>query len=417
MRPLRHVIAIPLAILTASVTGASAPATGRAPIVVGCGVAAPRVQQWRTLTDGPLTLRTIRCFDLPNEWRSPLQLSPDGRSVFTFDAKNGLFIAPTAEGGKVCRAPLTLGVNIIGSGGDYWPAVWRSDSRGVWAADQRIMAPRGGWALEPKRPVVVSLNGQIRRMPALLNPSGGLDGIFWIGDGGLALATLGAGGGYYKPELSNATPTLALIDARRGRIIQTAPMTAITGLPFNSVSGVSGVVDRHGRPRVLMWFGPDRWYEWTPGAAPRHVLPGNKSRPKFSLTPDGLRVLIATGLSATGMICEHNPKCPPPTPVTGVAAELRDVETGKLIWEIRATARMFSSTMRPVTSRDGRYALITLPGDGQVRDTIALIAMSDGRIVQRVNQAPGGGTAGFGADGRSVWVGDGMSVAVYDLRD
>ncbi|MBS0480197.1 MAG: hypothetical protein JSR79_12990 [Proteobacteria bacterium] len=335
----------------------------------------------------------------------------------TFDTKNGLFIIPMAEGGKAVRAPLTLGVNTIRSGGDYWPAVWRSDSRAVWAADQRIMAPRGGWALGPKRPVVVSLGGRVQRMPALLSPAGGLDGIYWIGNDGLALAALGAGGSYYKPELPNPTPTLALIDARRGRIIQTAPMTATMGLPFKLVSRVAGGVDGQRRPRVLMWFGPDRWYYWAPGIAPRHVLPGNKSQPFFALAADGAHVLISTGLSARGMICEiwSRSTCPPPTPVTGVAAELRDLQTGKLVWEIRATARYFSSINQPVVSRDGRFALITLPGEGDVRETTALISMADGRIVQRVNQASSG-SAGFSMDGRSLWIADRMSVAIYDLR-
>jgi hypothetical protein len=57
----------------------------------------------------------------------------------------------------------------------------------------------------------------------LKNVAGRLDGIRWVGGGGLALAEFGTKGHYYRPEHDDPTPSLAIVDGRRGRVLQNCP--------------------------------------------------------------------------------------------------------------------------------------------------------------------------------------------------
>jgi hypothetical protein len=129
-------------------------------------------------------------------------------------------------------------------------------------------------------------------------------------------------------------------------------------------------------------------------------------------------VLIMRGLSATGILCEieSTGPCPPPTPVSGPIAELRAVETGKVIWSLAGTATMFSNDGMPVISPDGRVALISMPSGLRQDNAAALIDMASGKVLQQV---PSSGALasrfGFSADNRTAWVGGYDRLAYYHL--
>jgi hypothetical protein len=121
-------------------------------------------------------------------------------------------------------------------------------------------------------------------------------------------------------------------------------------------------------------------------------------------------------LSATGTICELNPKCPPPTPQSGPIAELRDIETGKLIWSINGTAKTFSGTNVPAISPDGRLALISMPQREGPYATTALVDMISGKVLQEVpNPWNTECTTSFSPDGKTVWLSGGSRIVTYRL--
>jgi hypothetical protein len=123
------------------------------------------------------------------------------------------------------------------------------------------------------------------------------------------------------------------------------------------------------------------------------------------------------GLSAKGIICEHNPKCPLPIPSSGVIAELREIRSGKVIWSVTGTAPMFSNDGMPAISPNGRYALISMPTSYQ-GETAALIEMASGKILHRI---PSSGAFhsrfGFSSDSRSAWVSGYSRLAEYRIRE
>lgn len=418
---MRACFLLPIALLApnAERAGAGPPQAATVKLVsIGCPNGVPIT--WAQPVDtGPVRLSIVRCIGgVPGYSFGRFQLSPDGRHLFANDPKKGVWIWAMAGGGSVF-APLTnagAGMSFIGADTTIG---WRRDSRGLWAAGQPIMTPRGGWALGALRTSAIALDGRSAALPSLLHPSGNLDQIAWIGGDGFALATFGNRGGYYKPELPNPDPRIALIDARRARIIATMRLPdapRLKGMKL-SVVALSGVMNARGLPHVVMWMGQDRWFDWNGGGAPREAaLPAYNGWVKFALTGDGRRVLIAPGLSATGMICERNPKCPPPTPQTGAAIELRDLATGELVWSLRRTATNFSRSEQPAISSDGRHALILLPVEGSQRETVALIDMRDGRVVQRLGMAGDAQSFGFTADGRTIWIGGHSTVAIYRFR-
>ena len=277
------------------------------------------------------------------------------------------------------------------------------------------MKPRGGWAVGPLKPFIASIDGKARPLPALVSSAGPLDEVHWIGNAGLAIALFGAKGGYYRPEHPDPSPTIAWVDARAGRVIKAVPLTDLVPTSLsNSIDQIAWRVDGHGRIDVLLTLAPDRWILWEQGKAPRRVPIDVKpwQRP-YALGPGGRTVLIMRGLSATGIICEHNPNCPRPSPRTGVIAELRDVDSGKVIWSITGTANLFSNDGVPAISPNGRYALISMPSE-YGKESAALVEMASGKILQRI---PSSGALhsklGFSRDNKRAWISGYSRVAEY----
>lgn len=103
---------------------------------------------------------------------------------------------------------------------------------------------------------------------------------------------------------------------------------------------------------------------WDQGESPRIISIHNRTaRTSYTLSMDGNKVLIMGNLSATGWICEFNNPCPRPTPQSGMIAELREINSGRLVWSITGTAQHFSNSELPAISPDDQYALITRPDD------------------------------------------------------
>ncbi|BCG70635.1 hypothetical protein MesoLj113a_17930 [Mesorhizobium sp. 113-1-2] len=183
------------------------------------------------------------------------------------------------------------------------------------------------------------------------------------------------------------------------------------------IKAVGSRISRDGRVHILAAFTNEKWLSWIEGEPP-HIVPiGLKTRgPSFTLSPDGLNVLLMGNLSATGPICEFGNACPDPTPVTGMIAELREISTGQLVWRIHGTAYEFQSGAAPAVSADGRYALISMPGH---TSTSALVEMATGKIVQQIGtlQHAGPQRLGFSPQSNVAWVVAGTLMATYQLTD
>jgi hypothetical protein len=97
-----------------------------------------------------------------------------------------------------------------------------------------------------------------------------------------------------------------------------------------------------------------------------------------------------------------------------VLAALHDVETGRLLWSIRATADNDFEFPTPAISPDGRYALVGLMPEAGKAPRIALVAMNDGTVVQTLPPPSGAQySMGFAQSGRVVWTHSSGLTALY----
>lgn len=387
-----------------------------APPKSACGVTG---EDLTPIGDGPLVLAAIHCLEVADSipgGASPPAPSADRKAFFMFDVSSGLWLGEI--GSKATLRNIEADVTALNAFEHDQPFTWSDRGHSVFGVRQNKMKPRGGWALGPLKPFVASINGEVRTLPTLVSPAGPLDEIHWIGNAGLAIVLFGAKGGYYRPEHRDPLPTIALVDAHAGRIIQSLPLADLTPNPsVNGINQVAWRVDRRDRIEALITLAPDRWILWAQGKMPRRVPIDVKPwHTPYALSPDGQSVLIMRGLSATGIICERNPKCPPPTPSTGVIAELRDVRSGKVIWSVTGTAPTFSNDSMPAISPNGRYALISMPTSHQ-GETAALIKMASGEILHKI---PSSGAFhsrfGFSSDNRVAWVSGYSRLAEYRIR-
>jgi hypothetical protein len=293
------------------------------------------------------------------------------------------------------------------------PFHWLADSVEVIGVKQD--RDNHGFALGALRPFLFTNAGKETPLPSLSHTNGPLDEIVWIGDGGMAFAAFGNQGSHYKPEHHDSNPAISLVDAKSGKVLEAVEIASISGLPAKKdLAMVASRIDRTGRVRILAAWVPDRWMLWDQGERPR-VLPfRNKTADaSYTLSPDGTKVLMMGNLSATGVICEFRNPCPSPTPRSGIIAELKEVDSDRLIWSISGTAYQFSSSKIPAISPDGRYGLLTIPGD---TDDIALVSMTDGAVIQRFRM-PGWAslTLGFTHDGRQAWIAGGATMATFNI--
>lgn len=382
-----------------------------APTVINCaGDWTKTVESLEPRPGGPATLSAIHC--LPIAQRGyPVSLSPDGNKIFSFHHAKGLWIG----GLNQTDASHTFQGRVFSSalGSKTVPFEWLADSSEVMGVKQN--SNRGGFALGPLQPYLFTNDGRQTRLPALSHPNGPLDEIFWIGGAGLAFATFGTNGAYYQPEHEDLNPTISLVDAKAGQVLEEIETAAIPGLPsYKNLAAVASRVDKRGRVRVLVTWLPNTWMLWDQGESPRILPIHNKTaRASYTLSMDGTKVLIMGNLSATGLMCERHDPCPTPTPQSGMIAELRDVSSGRLVWSIMGTAKQFSNSDLPAISPDDQYALITMPGD---HEDIGLVSMTDGSVLQRFRM-PGWGslTLGFSSDSKQAWITGGATMANFNI--
>lgn len=408
------------------------------------------------LGPGPARLATISCLALPHVQAYPLPpvVSPDGRFAASWqDREDSPLNLVPLDGSPGIGLHNRVAVRNFGAGIDprLEALAWRSDGSALWSVEQRAIRP-SGWALSGLTPILVDRSGKVRRFAPPEHPAGPLDGLAWVGGDGLAIAQFGTPGGRYRPEHRDPSPTFAMLDVPGRRILDTLTAADAEALRLRAGANngfglfdVAAVRLRDGRLRALLQLeamaGPSRpldpaagagkmpslpaaWLVWTQGEKPVQLAPSfDVPFGRAELTPDGSHILAWRALQPKGIIIhECYDSCPPrkpPTPVEGVVAALVEASSGRTLWSLEAQAgEHWSRFGGPVISPTGKLALIPLPDAGK-RQSIALLSMADGRILQRFSPAcsscypPG---FGFVRGGRKMWIGTVGRLAFYDLK-
>jgi hypothetical protein len=414
-------VMITAALALAGDAASSAPAR-RPTLATGCPTDLTR--DFAERADGPLRLARVQCHGWPSSpfGATPPSVSPDGGSIAGYGLGLGLFAGRIEPAAKFTTWPVALesGASRPGPEAKATSAfLWDRRSRMLWTALQDHRKP-GGWATGPMRPAQALPDGRLRMLPALASPSGSLDAMLWINGDGLALAQFGTRGAYYRPEQPNPTPTVAFVDAARGRILDEAPLSRIVpelrpdSPPSVQLLTAAATRPPHGKPRALFRTASS-WVVWTQGDPPRRLSdPYLGERVDLTLSPDGRKVLVGRRLPTSSM-CTRDGKCEVGPRVEGVVAALHDLSTGARLWTVTGEDVWGSATLDPAFSPDGRWLLIGLPRvDGET--DVAVVSVADGKVLQRLGSR---GTTryamGFTASGREAWISAGGATAFYDV--
>jgi hypothetical protein len=403
-----------------------APAQPAAPPRINCPDPYPVTADLMPAGASPLVLAQIYCLKLRQTYfpTSAPMISPDGQSIAYYEHDTILRVGRLDGRGGWTDYQADLGVFATFELDKYRAAravAWASHSRFLWTATHERERPLG-FAVTAMRPVHTLEGGGLQPLPPLQYGAGPLDALLWAGGDGLAVAQFGTRGGYYRPEHQDPAPTFAIVDAARGLVLDSLLFDAIAPLRLRGPSTPPRVLVRNaaatvlpdGKVRVLLSVG--QWVVWTQGEAPR-VLPdpyGGDQLSRIALSPDGARVLVGRLLRTEGGMCIRLTGCTPGRPVEGILAALHDLETGRALWSIRATATNDYEFPTPAISPDGRYALVALMPQGD-RPRIGLLSMTDGAIVQTIPAPAGSYTMGFVRGGRAVWTQGYGVAALYDF--
>lgn len=426
------------------------------PIDVPAAVPCPdntRRTEFEPLDQGPARLASIHCLDLPRgqEYQQPPIMSPDGQSIAFWDSgQDNLLDIVSFDFSPGVRRSNRVTFRHFGSVLNYErqdALAWRTDGSALWTVEQQVMRP-SGWALSGLTPVLIGRDGTVQRFVSPRSEGAPLDAISWVGGDGRAVAQFGTRGGYHRPEHDDPSPTLAMIDVPRGRILHSVTASDAEALQLRAGShngfglfDVAAVQLGDGRLRALLQlervadrtvparrsaqhrFHPAMWLLWTEGQRPVPLTPVfDEHFARAELTPDGSHILAWRALQPDGLIthdCRNCPPDPPPTPVDGTVAALIDAQSGRTIWNLSARATVFWNRFGgPVISPAGTYALIPVPAEND-RQIIALLSMTDGRILQRFSlglRSSHPQSFGFTRGGRQMWIAILNRVAVYDLN-
>jgi hypothetical protein len=393
------------------------------PLVHGCRMTPEIATRYAPNAPGPARLAELHC--VPSGVVNSLLdvgMAPDGDGIFLLEQRKGLSVGGLHDDAK----PALLAIDPTFLRLAYASEVgfrWSSKSDFIWGVTQEFALP-SHFPTTPLRPIRIGRDGAVTPLKDLVSPPGELDGVLWVGGDGLALASFGLHADRYRPPHS-ADPVLAIVDFRRGAVRQQIAVKdlELAGEPhsWNGVLDTVATLRPDGNVRVLLRLGPPpTWFLWDVGHAPQPVTLPFADRERqvgVSFLARGDRVLVQPPLWPSGMICEHNPNCPAPTPVTGPLAALYDLRTRHVVWQIEATAAYFANGVDTAVSPDGRYAIINVPpnvNDGYPR--AALISLADGKILQTF-RGPWNSRchSGFAADGRSFWLSGGTLFVVYRL--
>jgi hypothetical protein len=391
---------------------------------------------------GPLELAKVFCQRVQIDFKQVAMVSPDGRSVMYLQggsdyAAESKVLQVARFGARDSWSSYALNMGALWQFGQAARSVpaygWASASSGIWTATREKIGP-SGITSSGLQPVFISLeDGTTRLFDPPRHEAGPLDGLLWADGDGLALAYFGARGQSYQPQRHDRHPTFAMIDAKRGAVLDTLPFDVFERLKdayyIANVNNAAATRLKNGKVRAVL-SALDQWVVWTQGEPPR-ILPNPYSDPqegsnKMSISRDGSRLLLARIHCDAGGVgydsnLQRGHSSPPCKPVESVIAALYDLDTGRQLWDVRATVPRLDFYPNPAISEDGRYALVGLPYDGPGPHTqIALISMDDGKIVQRF-RSPGPGSLnsiGFLQGDRGVWVrsdSEGVT-SLYDLH-
>jgi hypothetical protein len=299
------------------------------------------------------------------------------------------------------------------------PFQWSSTSEFVWGSDQERSAP-GGWSTGPVRLYKYYTDGRREEVVLPQQAAGPLDDIEWIGEDGLGLAHFGSLGGYHRPEREDSDPTLAFIDASRGRVLQTLSMRALPGARSAQdrpmIPQIRTIAYAPGsRPHVFMQWPKGLALYWTMGEEPVPVAPVKPDYwQKLVLDPAGKWLLVAPTLSVASIAeCNNDEKCPVEPPVTGRALELFDFATRESLWRISETTGAWGGPAQPVVSPDGRHAVMPVSALGG--GVCLLVAMDRGTVLQRISCKRQGVQTAFASDSKRFIITDHMSVRTFEL--
>ncbi len=409
--------------LTLYALAALAPVGAKADVLIdGCRMTPEVAAKYAPDSAGPAILAELHCAAMGITPLNEFGLAPDGRGIFAQERQKGLGV--TELGGEAKPIVLPIDPTLHGVGNTVGGAFrWSDDSRFIWGVTQEFAQP-SHFATSALAPIRIGRDGTITPVQSP-HFEGDLDGVSWIDGRGLALVGVGFRGDFYLPPHANPNPVLAIVDFAKPSIRTSVslrglnPRAAPGKIAAVSVSAMSRLST--GEARILLRVGgpPPIWMMWIEGQPPKLMelpLSGDPFPPAVSFVPGGDQLLIQPRLSASGMICEHNPNCPPPTPVTGPMVALYDLPSGTMIWQIEATASVFANGVEMSVSPDGRYAVINVPAGPDQYPRAGLISLADGRVLQTI-RGPWNSRcqSGFSPDGRSFWLNGGGLVAVYRL--
>jgi hypothetical protein len=351
--------------------------------------------------------------------RTNHRLSPDGRTLLARDDRNVAFVPLD---GRPARSFPLEGPSF---GDDDDSVAWSADSRSVWLLKGETA--RSGFSTGPLAVARRWMDGRIEPAPALANPPGRLDQVRWVADSDLGVASFDLRGGYYRPELPDTGPTLAVIEAATGRVRSRVSirddLLASWGSPEGNISCevVAATLMPNGRVRSLVRAvsidarRADRarmggLVLWTEGEAPA-VLPEKALEGAGAFVDTGRKLLIRLPLAVSGVIHEHRPS-PPPTPASGAYAGLYDLQRRQWVWRLSGQSTRWNEGNGVAVSASGRKALIGLPASCRARGVYGLIDVRTGRIRQRL-LAPNNAQPTLGFDGERPWLAWGGILDLY----
>ncbi|WP_029415428.1 hypothetical protein [Brevundimonas bacteroides] len=368
---------------------------------------------------GPARRITIRMPATPGS--STHRLSPDGRTLL-LRTHRALTFAPV-DGAPVSTFPLE-GPS-FGLQGDDDSLAWSDDSRSVWLL-KGDTAP-SGFSTGPRACARRWDDGRIEVSPPLRDPPGRLDQMRWLNGAGLGIASFDTRGGYYRPELPNTTPALAVIDASSGRVRSPVLIREALLAAFDSPPGwlwcdvEAGVLMADGRVRALVRAraslvgqnGVDGLVLWTEGEA-AVVLPEEALAGHVVFVEGGRRLLVRLPLAAGGVIYEHGPS-PPPIPVSGDYAGLYDLESRRWIWRLAGRSTQRGEGQGLALSASGERALIGLPERCDIRGVYGIIDVRTGRVLQRL-AATNNARPTLGFVGENPWMAQGVFLDLHEAN-
>jgi hypothetical protein len=379
----------------------------------------------RPSAEGPFALSAIYCQAIlsgPASGARYVAVSPDARSIVHID-HHRVRVARLDAAEASTDYPVRLGPFEAFAQLHSQPAFrWSSDSRFLWGATQEHEPGGFRHALAPMRAVRAE-DGEVRALAELRHAAGTLDGMFWAGDG-LAVVQFGTRGSAYAAAHADASPTFAIVDTRRGLVLDTLAFAAIDGLVQNQgspgysayrITSADASVLPDGRVRVFV-SAVDSWVIWTQGEAPQIMPDPYRETTNMALSPNGARLLVARNLyvdetcTITGDDCRYGP------PVEGALATLHDAATGQALWTYRTIAHRNYAYPPPVISPDGRYALIALARTGEPPPDIGLISLDTGALVQTIPALGETYAMGFARGGQIVWSHAQGMTALYALN-